>query len=111
RRGNRGVVTLLAFHRVSEGLALSNTCSISYGYGHHDARTDAGSAGRRAGLGEAVSLLARIESRAAALRWEVSAEADRRRVAEQTGETGTDAWLARLTVSTREQAAGGLWLA
>jgi len=64
-----------------------------------------------AGLGEAVSLLARIESRAAALRWEVSAEADRRRVAEQTGETGTDAWLARLTVSTREQAAGGLWLA
>jgi len=64
-----------------------------------------------AGLGDAVSLLARIESRAAALRLEVSAEADRRRVAEQTAETGTDAWLARLTGSTREQAAGGLWLA
>ncbi len=62
-------------------------------------------------LGEVVAGLARLESRAAALRMELSAEADRRRVAEQTAETGTDAWLARLTASTREQAAGGLWLA
>jgi Domain of unknown function (DUF222) len=55
--------------------------------------------------------LARIESSAAALRMALSAEADRRRVAEQTAETGTDAWLARLTGSTREQAAGGLRIA
>jgi hypothetical protein len=32
-------------------------------------------------------------------------------VAEQTAETGTDAWLARLTGSTRQQMAGGLRLA
>ena len=62
-------------------------------------------------LGEAVSELARVESRAASLRLALSAEADRRRVAEQTAETGTDAWLARLTGSTREQAAGGLRIA
>jgi len=62
-------------------------------------------------LGAAVSALARVESRAAALRWALSAEADRRRVAEDTAETGTDAWLARLTGSTREQAAGGLRIA
>jgi hypothetical protein len=62
-------------------------------------------------LGEVLAGLARLESQAAALRLGLSAEADRRRVAEQTAETGTDAWLARLTGSTREQAAGGLWLA
>ena len=62
-------------------------------------------------LGEAVAGLARVESRAAALRLVLSAEADRRRVAEATAETGTDAWLARLTGSTREQAAGGLRIA
>jgi hypothetical protein len=63
------------------------------------------------GLAGAVAQAARLESRAAALRMELSAEADRRRVAEQTAETGTDAWVARLTGSTREQAASGLWLA
>jgi hypothetical protein len=62
-------------------------------------------------LADAVSMLAGIESRAAALRMGVSAEADRRRLAEQTAETGTDAWVARLTGSTREQAAGGLRIA
>jgi hypothetical protein len=62
-------------------------------------------------LGEAVSELARIESRAAALRMAFSAEADRRCVADETAETGTDAWLARLTGSTREQMAGGLRIA
>lgn len=62
-------------------------------------------------LGGVVAELARIESRAAALGLDLAARADRRRVAEQTGETGTDAWLARLTASTRERAAGGLWLA
>jgi hypothetical protein len=62
-------------------------------------------------LGEAVARLARIESRAAALRLELTAEADRRRVAEATAETGTDAWVSRLTGSTREQAAGGVRIA
>jgi hypothetical protein len=62
-------------------------------------------------LGDAVTDLARLESRAAALRMSLSTEADRRRVAEETAETGTDAWLARLTGSTPEQAAGGLRLA
>jgi hypothetical protein len=56
-------------------------------------------------------VLARIESRAQALRMDLAAEADRRQVAEQTAETGTDAWLARLTGTTREQAAGGLRIA
>jgi hypothetical protein len=63
------------------------------------------------GLAEVVARCARVESRAAALRLAASAEADCRRVADQTAETGTDAWVARLTGSTREQAAGGLWLA
>ena len=62
-------------------------------------------------LGAAIGALAAIESRAAALRLALSAEADRRRVAEETADTGTDAWLARLTASTREQAAGGLRIA
>lgn len=64
-----------------------------------------------AGLAVAVADLARVESRAQALRMALAAEADRRRVAEQTAETGTDAWLARLTGTTREQAAGGLRIA
>jgi hypothetical protein len=62
-------------------------------------------------LGEAISSLSGLESRAAALRLALSAEADRRRVAEQTADTGTDAWLARLTGTTREQMAGGLRIA
>src|ERR1700754_883225 len=63
------------------------------------------------GLGAAVAALARIESRAASLRMGLSAEADRRRVAEQTAETGADAWVARLTGAGREAAAGGLRIA
>ena len=62
-------------------------------------------------LGGAVTELARVESRAAALRLALSAEADRRRVADETADTGTDAWLARLTGGTREQMAGGLRMA
>lgn len=62
-------------------------------------------------LADAVSALARMESRAAALRLALSAEAEGRRVTERTAETATDAWVARLTGSTREQAAGGLRIA
>ena len=62
-------------------------------------------------LGVAVAGVARLESRAAALRLALTVEAERRRVAEATAETGTDAWVARLTGSTREQAASGLRIA
>jgi hypothetical protein len=62
-------------------------------------------------LAHAVATLAGIESRAASVRMNLTVEADRRQVAEQTAETGTDAWVARLTGTTREQAAGGLRLA
>jgi hypothetical protein len=62
-------------------------------------------------LGAAVAGLAAVESQASALRLRLSAEADRRRVADQTAETGTDAWLARLTGSTREESAGQLRMA
>ena len=62
-------------------------------------------------LGGAIAGLARVEARSAQLRLSLTGEADRRQVAEQTAETGTDAWVARLTGSTREQAAGGLRLA
>jgi hypothetical protein len=58
-----------------------------------------------------VAGLAAVESQAAALRLTFSAEADRRRVAEQTAETGTDAWLARLTGSTRQESVGHLRMA
>jgi Domain of unknown function (DUF222) len=62
-------------------------------------------------LAESIAELARLESRASALRMRLSVEADRRQVAEQTADTGTDAWLARLTGTTREQAAGVLRVA
>ena len=62
-------------------------------------------------LAEAVSEVAVLESQVAALKCEILAEADRRRVADETGDTGTDAWAARLTGSTRAVLAGGIWLA
>lgn len=54
--------------------------------------------------------VAGLESRVAALKLELLAEADRRRLAEEEAATGTDAWAARLTGSTRAVMAGGLWL-
>jgi hypothetical protein len=62
-------------------------------------------------LAEGMAELAALESQVAALRLALLAEADQREVAEQTGDTGTDAWAARLTGSTRGAVAGGLWLA
>lgn len=62
-------------------------------------------------LGELVADTAALESQTAALRLAASHEADRRRVADETGDTGTDAWLARLTGDKREQLKGGLLLA
>ena len=62
-------------------------------------------------LAEAIADLAALESQAVALRMSLSAEADARGVAHETADTGTDAWLARLTGDPREVLAGGLWIA
>ncbi|MGH3508960.1 MAG: DUF222 domain-containing protein [Nocardioidaceae bacterium] len=53
----------------------------------------------------------RVEARIAAARLAVLAESDRRDLAEQAAATGTDAWAAALTGSSRAVMAGGLWLA
>jgi hypothetical protein len=52
-----------------------------------------------------------LKAQVTALELAMLAEADTRRVAEDTADTGTDAWAARLTGSTRAVLAGGLWLA
>jgi hypothetical protein len=62
-------------------------------------------------LPEVLSELAILESRVAALKLDVLAEADRRQIADQTGDTGTDAWAAKLTGTTRGVMSGGIWLA
>jgi len=62
-------------------------------------------------LAELTVGLAEQQSRLAAWQLSVAAEADRRKVAVETGDTDTAAWLARLTTESREVAAGGLWLA
>lgn len=62
-------------------------------------------------LEEVVSELAALESQVAALRMSCAAEADARGVTARTADTGTDAWLARLTGEPREVMAGGLWVA
>jgi hypothetical protein len=62
-------------------------------------------------LGASITALAELESQVVALRMSLSAEADARRVAEETAHTGTDAWLAQLTGDTRAALAGGLRIA
>jgi hypothetical protein len=62
-------------------------------------------------LGEAIAELTELESQVVALRLALSAEADSRGVADDTADTGTDAWLARLTGEPREIMGGGLWVA
>lgn len=54
---------------------------------------------------------AAVEARAASVRLAVLAEAEDRRLAEHAAATGTEAWAAGLTGSTRAVMAGGLWLA
>ncbi len=58
-----------------------------------------------------LSDLTSLESQVAALKLSVLAEADRRRVADEAAATGTPAWAAQLTGTTRGVMAGGLWLA
>jgi len=74
------------------------------------ARVPVGSLGNDE-LAVGLAELAALESQVAAWRLGLVAEADARRVAEEEAETGTDAWLARLTGDTREAARGGVWLA
>ena len=45
-----------------------------------------------ADLGQATAGLAQLEAKVSSLRLEVLAEADRPRVADETADTGTDAW-------------------
>ena len=61
-------------------------------------------------LTDALASVGVLESQAAALRMRLLAEADRREVATRLGATGTDAWAASLTGSTRTVVAGGVWL-
>jgi hypothetical protein len=56
----------------------------------------------------ALAGLARLESMVAALKLQVLAEADRRRVAEESAATGTPAWAAKLTGTRQAVLAGGL---
>lgn len=62
-------------------------------------------------LPDVLSELAVLEARVGALKLDVLAEADRRQIADQTGDTGTDAWAAKLTGTTRGVMSGGIWLA
>lgn len=62
-------------------------------------------------LGEAVAELAALEAQVVSLKLALLGEADERRVAEETADTDTDAWAARLTGTTRGVMAGGIWLA
>ena len=74
------------------------------------ARVPLGSVGREE-LAELVGGLAVLEAKVAALKLDALAEADARRLAEDDGSTGTDAWAAKLTGSTRAVMNGGIWLA
>ena len=52
-----------------------------------------------------------LENQVGAFKLGLLAEAERRRLAKRLGATGTDAWAAQLTGTTRGVMAGGLWLA
>jgi hypothetical protein len=76
-------------------------------------------AGASVGLGsvpdgevaEAIAGLAVLQAQVESWRFALEIEADARALAEREAATGTDAWVAALTGSTREVAAGGLRLA
>ena len=62
-------------------------------------------------VGEAIAGLAALGAQVEAWRLALEAEADTRALAERDAATGTDAWVAALTGTTREVAAGGLRIA
>ena len=59
----------------------------------------------------AVADASRLEAQVASLRLALVAEADRRRVSADSGASGTDAWMAKLTGATPRAAAAGVRLA
>src|SRR4051794_37217909 len=62
-------------------------------------------------LTDGISAVANLESQVAALKLALLAEADSRRLAKSLGATGTEAWAAGLTRSTRGSMAQSVWLA
>jgi hypothetical protein len=65
----------------------------------------------RAELPDCLAEVASLEARVCALKHELLAEADARKLAADTGATGTDAWAGKLTGTNRDVMAGGIWLA
>ena len=62
-------------------------------------------------LPESLTEVAVLEAKAGALRLSILAEADRRELARLAAETGTDAWAAKLTGTSRSVMNGGILLA
>lgn len=62
-------------------------------------------------VSEALAELHALESQVSAMKLAMLAEAEQRRLAEDEADTGTDAWAAKLTGTTKAVMAGGLWLA
>ncbi|CAN5419549.1 HNH endonuclease signature motif containing protein [soil metagenome] len=62
-------------------------------------------------LTDGIAGLASLEAQAGALRLSLLAEADRRKIAQSLGSTGTDAWAARLTGANRAETANAVRLA
>jgi len=62
-------------------------------------------------VAEAIAGLAALQAQVESWRLALEVEADARALAEREAATGTDAWVAALTGSTREVAAGGIRLA
>ena len=62
-------------------------------------------------LAEAVVGVAALQARLGELQLRLARAAEQSRAAERSGASGADAWLARLTGTSRGRMAGGLWLA
>ena len=62
-------------------------------------------------LTDSLAAAAVLEAQVGAWKLALLAEADRRKIAESLAASGTDAWAAQLTGSTRAVMAGGIWLA
>jgi hypothetical protein len=62
-------------------------------------------------LSEVLVELSTLEAQVGSLKLAVLAEADDRKLAEEAAATGTEAWAAKLTGTTRAVMSGGLWLA
>ena len=103
----RGMTTSTLEHRAT-GLLPAIAAALGCG-GEHTAEPLSGLSDDQ--LAQATAGLARLEAQVSARRLAFLAEADRRRVADRTADTGTDAWAAKLTGDTREVMRGGLLIA